>query len=140
MIESKAGRSVRSVSAPRKKLETLFLDIVKQAQAEGVATAGAQAGGEVAEFLGGAAHDQPSEGRAVIDALVSKDEAAKKAPQAAAETPATAPSGADRGLLDELTKPAAPQKEPKRAGEAPPKDSVDRDVIDGLLDKKDGAP
>lgn len=140
VIEAKAGRSVRSVSAPRKKLETLFLDIVEQAQAEGVATAGAQAGGEVAEFLGGPAHDQPAEGRAVIDALVSKDEAAKKSPQAAAEAPAPAPSGADRGVLDELTKPAAPKEVPKPAGEAPPKDTVDRDVIDGLLDKKDGAP
>lgn len=140
VIESKAGRSVRSVSAPRKKLETLFLDIVEQAQAEGVATAGAQAGGEVAEFLGGPAQQQPTEGRAVIDALVAQDEAAKKRPGAAAEAQQPAPSGPDRGVLDELAKPAAAKEEPKPAGEVLPKDSVDRDVIDGLLDKKDGAP
>ncbi|MFM8577913.1 MAG: ABC transporter ATP-binding protein [Planctomycetaceae bacterium] len=39
------------VRRPRRRLESLFMEIVEQARAEGVATSGARSGGAVAEFL-----------------------------------------------------------------------------------------
>ena len=47
------------VDHPRRSLESLFLEIVASARAEGVNTAGAVAGGPVAEFLGGGETAQP---------------------------------------------------------------------------------
>ncbi|NQW48428.1 MAG: ABC transporter ATP-binding protein [Planctomycetes bacterium] len=43
--------TLTKVQRPRRKLESLFLEIVEQARAEGVRTSGASSGGEVAEFL-----------------------------------------------------------------------------------------
>jgi len=43
--------ALTKVQRPRRKLESLFLEIVEQARAEGVRTSGASSGGEVAEFL-----------------------------------------------------------------------------------------
>ena len=45
------GKRIERVEKPRQKLESLFLEIVTSAQASGVATGGATAGGEIAEFL-----------------------------------------------------------------------------------------
>jgi ABC-2 type transport system ATP-binding protein len=67
-----------SIQRPRRSLESLFLEIVEQARAEGVRTAGAQSGGAVAEFL---TADQdptappPSDGQpdtSLIDSLVRR--------------------------------------------------------------------
>lgn len=67
-----------SIQRPRRSLESLFLEIVEQARAEGVRTAGAQSGGTVAEFL---AADQdpsarpPADGQpdtSLIDSLVRR--------------------------------------------------------------------
>jgi ABC-2 type transport system ATP-binding protein len=68
--------ALKRVAHPRRSLESLFLEIVERAKAEGVRTAGASAGGPVADFL---AEPQP--------------------PTAAAETGAV-----DAGLLDSLTR------------------------------------
>jgi ABC-2 type transport system ATP-binding protein len=70
--------AVTRVAHPRRSLESLFLDIVAQARAEGVRTSGAAAGGPVADFL--AAGD------------------------ASADGPAAEPAGVDAGLLDSLTR------------------------------------
>ncbi len=43
--------AVVNVQRPRRKLESLFLEIVERARAEGVQTSGARSGGLVAEFL-----------------------------------------------------------------------------------------
>jgi hypothetical protein len=43
--------ALTKVQRPRRKLESLFLEIVEQARSEGVRTSGASSGGEVAEFL-----------------------------------------------------------------------------------------
>jgi ABC-2 type transport system ATP-binding protein len=45
------GYDISRVDHPRQKLESLFLDIVHQAQTEGIETSGARAGGRIAEFL-----------------------------------------------------------------------------------------
>jgi ABC-2 type transport system ATP-binding protein len=42
---------LRKVERPRRTLESLFLEIVEKARAEGVQTSGARSGGAVAEFL-----------------------------------------------------------------------------------------
>jgi ABC-2 type transport system ATP-binding protein len=70
--------AVTRVAHPRRSLESLFLDIVAKARAEGVRTSGAAAGGPVADFL--AAGAAPADG-------------------SAAE-----PAGVDAGLLDSLTR------------------------------------
>jgi ABC-2 type transport system ATP-binding protein len=66
---------VNRVDHPRRSLESLFLEIVATARAEGVGTAGAGAGGPVAEFLGGdPAHDgaagQAAAGADAVDATL----------------------------------------------------------------------
>lgn len=47
------GKSVRSVRAPRQRLETLFLEIVERAREGGQDTSGARSGGALAGFLSG---------------------------------------------------------------------------------------
>ncbi|MEX2673600.1 MAG: ATP-binding cassette domain-containing protein [Phycisphaeraceae bacterium] len=75
LIEQEEGKSIRSVEAPRQKLEALFLSIVQKAQAEGAATSGARTGGPVAEFLARDAHmPEAVDGKAIIDQLMSVEE------------------------------------------------------------------
>ena len=50
-VLAKHDLAVKRVEHPRRSLESLFLDIVAQARAEGVRTSGAAAGGPVADFL-----------------------------------------------------------------------------------------
>jgi ABC-2 type transport system ATP-binding protein len=45
--------SLTKVERPRRRLESLFLEIVDRARAEGVGTSGASSGGAVADFLAG---------------------------------------------------------------------------------------
>ncbi len=45
------GQHIEKIQKPRQKLETLFLEIIRQAQAEGVTTSGVRAGGRIAPFL-----------------------------------------------------------------------------------------
>ncbi len=53
VLESR-GMHIHRVEHPRQTLESLFLEIVKQAQSEGAAVSGAAAGGQIADFLTGA--------------------------------------------------------------------------------------
>jgi ABC-2 type transport system ATP-binding protein len=76
-VLAKHDLAVKRVEHPRRSLESLFLDIVAQARAEGVRTSGAAAGGPVADFL------------------------AAGAPAAGQEPEAP---GVDAGLLDSLTR------------------------------------
>jgi ABC-2 type transport system ATP-binding protein len=73
------------VERPRRTLESLFLQIVEQARAEGVQTSGARSGGAVAEFLGGGGDGRPAE--------------------PSAEVSADAGATVDTGLLDSLVAP-----------------------------------
>jgi len=70
--------TVNRIEHPRRSLESLFLEIVERAKAEGARTAGAAAGGPVAGFL-----------------------AADEAPP---ETATDGPAAVDAGLLDSLTR------------------------------------
>jgi hypothetical protein len=42
---------ITRIERPRRRLESLFLEIVEKARSEGIQTAGARSGGRVAEFL-----------------------------------------------------------------------------------------
>lgn len=64
------------VDHPNRDLEEFFLDVVRQAQAQSVDTAGAQSGGEVPAYLV-AGEDGPAQskrGKAVLDALRRPEE------------------------------------------------------------------
>ncbi len=76
------------VERPRRRMESLFLEIVEQARAEGVQTSGARSGGPVADFLRGSDDPGPSAGGG---------ETAPGSP--AASRPA---DGVDTGLIDTL--------------------------------------
>ncbi len=99
LIENEEGESILRVDHPRQKLESLFLDIVHQAEAEGAVTHGALSSGKMAEFLseesGGA-----NEGAALIDSLV-KEEVAKA--DTGAEKKAEQESGHEEGVISALT-------------------------------------
>ncbi len=78
------GVGAVSVERPRRRMESLFLEIVEQAKAEGVATSGAGAGTAVPDFLRGEPERlEPAE-----------------QPQAAVAADSAGP--VDRGLIDRL--------------------------------------
>ncbi len=78
---ARQGLTLNRVAHPRRSLESLFLEIVEQAKAEGLQTTGASSGGPVAGFL------------------------AADGPPAPNPVPAvTAPGAVDAGLLDSLTR------------------------------------
>jgi ABC-2 type transport system ATP-binding protein len=148
-VLSRAGKGLRDVSVPRGKLESLFLRIVEEAQAQRVATGGALAGGRLAEFLQG----PPAPPRGVIEELVAA--AARPAAAAPAEpSPPAAPPPPARdqaeALLQDLVRPAdgpladagdsagAPRAglaQPPPQAAPPPLPQADRDVLDALLRK-----
>jgi ABC-2 type transport system ATP-binding protein len=88
------------VERPRRRMESLFLEIVEQARAEGAQTSGATSGGRVADFLrSGAA---PSEAAAVEPAPQAAS--AKPASDTTAVEPVAEATGpVDTALIDRLT-------------------------------------
>ena len=144
-------KHIERVSAPRQKLEDLFIDIVKSAQAERLATSGATHAGATAAFLVG--QGEPTEGRDLIESLTRKG---PDLPED--ERPMEVESRDDRDpeIIDQLLaggragEPAAPEERPAPAGGTPtpePRtpsgaepgaDEVDDSIIDSLL--KGGAP
>ncbi|MBL4701782.1 MAG: ABC transporter ATP-binding protein [Phycisphaeraceae bacterium] len=143
------GIDITKVDQPRMKLEALFMDIVHQAQAEGVATSGASAGGRIAEFLSNesslAVTDSASRGQ-ILDDLVKvlpvKQEPVK--PKVAAVKPKV-----DNSVLSSLTESspasrstgdgaAKPFEEPKSSTPAPKKPVAgNHSVLDDLLGGND---
>jgi len=147
LIEAEEGKAIRRVDVPRQKLETLFLNIVHQAQREGVRTSGAVAGGRMAEFLARDAH-LPESGEALIDQLVSGGGASAAEP-ADGRRPGSRPTepteaedaaGPQTEVIEELTRaePEEPSAEAVEAAEAERKQAeVDHGVIDELLGQDD---
>lgn len=133
LIEAREGKAIRSVAQPRQKLEALFLDIVHRAQAEGIATAGAKAGGATADFLTRDAHmPEDVDGAALIDKLTSVEEPPPEVEAPSAAKPQAAAE--DRAVLDSLTR-VEPEK-PKEPSKPTPKsasDEADASVLDDLL-------
>jgi ABC-2 type transport system ATP-binding protein len=88
-------KSIRTVSAPRQKLEELFLGIVEKAQTERATTSGAMHGGLTAAFLR-AEDDHAQHGDALIDSLIDDSGPAQDESRAAAETDSTQSLVADK--------------------------------------------
>jgi ABC-2 type transport system ATP-binding protein len=129
------------VRRSRQRLESLFLDIVDQAQREGLATAGAGNKGGVASFLTEAGRPvsttyEPPDGQLVIEQLTHKQPVQ---PTPAQRKPEPTPQPAADAVLEELTgnKPAPGKSSPPPATppSPPPPSSPqpDRSVIDDLL-------
>ncbi len=153
VIRRRSGgeKSIRSVKAPRQKLEELFLGIVAQAQTERASTSGAMQGGATAAFL--RATEAPHEGEDLIDSLVEGDRS-PPAPQEDAPVVAPTPGdepipaapepGEDESLIDSLIgddetrhEPAGRVEGDERSGDAGGGDQVDLGMIGSLLDDEE---
>lgn len=129
------GRYIESVDRPRLKLESLFLDIVRQAQNEGLATSGAAPSGRIASFL--IEHD----GNHAAAATKLPDDASSAALIETLVHPASGatatPTGAGTQTAPTLTPcPGQPAPSPAPAAPSTPQppetDQPDRTLIDSL--------
>ncbi|MBB6441521.1 ABC transporter ATP-binding protein [Phycisphaera mikurensis] len=136
-LESRGLTDV-SIRRGRQKLETLFLDMVTQAQAEGVATAGAGNAGTVATFLterhADAADAKPGSSATVLDDLVQDEPEEPAKREVVVEEVKPQPDAAVLSNLAEDNPRTEPEKapEPPRSAD-PPKKPADRSVLDDLL-------
>ena len=131
LIRRRSGgaKAVQRVSHPRQKLEELFLQIVQDAQAERIETAGATHGGATAGFLRAEAEsDEPVEGEALLSDLVKEEPEPEpeKIPEVEAQ-----PETVDEDVVGELIE-KEEQAKPQAADA-----SVDMGVIGSLLDEDD---
>ncbi|NRA56640.1 MAG: ABC transporter ATP-binding protein, partial [Phycisphaerales bacterium] len=131
LIRRRTGgtKAVQRVSHPRQKLEELFLQIVEDAQAERLETAGATHGGTTAEFLraDGDAEAGPEGAELISDLVREEPEPEPEEAQKAESEPE--PEAVDEVVVEELLE-QAPEREPEVADQ-----SVDLGVIDSLLDE-----
>lgn len=137
-------KSIRGVSAPRQRLEELFLGIVEQAQQDKASTSGAMQGGETAAFLR-ADEQESQQGEALIESLLeeSVDESGADATstpeEPAAQEPSKAPGTDDSiigSLMEDSTEEPAPRaEESSQEQRASSQDEdVDLGIIGSLLD------
>ncbi|MFK7789731.1 MAG: ABC transporter ATP-binding protein [Phycisphaeraceae bacterium] len=151
-VLEKLGITDVALDHPRRTLEQVFLEMVDEAQKEGLQTFGARSGRDVAAFLQGEEGDATTEERVeqqrevLIDALVSGVSDKPVEPQAATQpepiAPPPLPTETD-SVLSDLTgdKPAesAEPEKPKAAPQTPSKSNdsnkpdADGGVIDDLL-------
>ncbi len=142
VIRLEEEKELIEVSSPAERLETIFLQIVREAQVANVATSGARASGAMPDFLG-----PRDEGEALVDELVRAADRRAPEPEAVevAEVPA-APTGPARDVLESLLarepEPAPDVSETKKEKPAPPAGpreaiEADRSVIDPLLSDPD---
>jgi ABC-2 type transport system ATP-binding protein len=111
-------KSIRHVSAPRQKLEELFLGIVEQAQKEKAGTSGAMHGGVTAGFLMADEAARAREGDELIESLLEDD--------SEANTPK--PTVVDQASVDDT---AGPQQQPVD------EPAEDESLIGSLVDSTD---
>jgi ABC-2 type transport system ATP-binding protein len=149
------GSHVQRVDRPRQKLESLFLDIVQRAQAEGAATSGAVAGGRIAAFLVDEAAgrdagepDDGAEARRLLDELTAAPQSMPPARGGQPTAPSPSAPSPRREVLDELVTPESPPSTNSPPPAAPTPTStntaaeevdrrakqqqVDRDLLDRL--------
>ena len=138
------GRPIEKIEHPRQRLESLFLEIVERANAEGAATSGARSGGKIAQFL---VSEKQSEGQELIDDLVAR---AKEPSPVIAPAPTLAQlelaeqkvkeEVAAKSLIEQLARPKARETPViEQKPESKPQEKPDQSVIDSLLggDAKD---
>lgn len=142
-------KSIRGVSAPRQRLEELFLGIVERAQQDKASTSGAMQGGETAAFLR-AEESEAQQGDALIESLMN-DEADTDEPVADEQVPTESvhqptpesPTETVRedealigSLLEDEPETTPVEKKPVVNQDAgSPDDDVDLGVIGSLLDE-----
>jgi len=133
------GRDVLEVASPRDKLESLFLRIVEEAQAQRLETGGAIAGGQVARFLReGPAEQEPEVLERLVAAATPAQPEKSDEPQ---EPEPHAPPAVEvvEGLLEPdaeqdasaATTPDSPKKDSSEGAEKSDR-RVDRQLLDDL--------
>ena len=130
------GLAIEKVEQPRQRLEALFLDIVRQAEAEGTLTDGARGDGRIARFLteGEAGDVAPPAPEQVLEELVAPT-VEPTAPAEAPTEPAPPDAGAEEQVLSDLLQGGDAAPAPGAAPSQPqPSETHDRSVIDGLVD------
>ena len=129
------------VGSPSRRLEEYFLEVVKQARREKLATAGAEAGGEAADFL---AREEEG-GEKLVEDLVSAgkdEEEAEEEEEAEAPEPQEAAPSHDEHMLSDLvsedeegTEETADDEEEEAEPVEP--EEVRKDVIEQLEDREE---
>lgn len=135
-VLEKCGKQIDRVDHPRQKLEDLFLEIVHEAQQEGLATSGATSGGRTVDFLSGqqrGAHlPEDTNPHQLLDELTQE----KFVP--VASEPSLPDPMSKSELLEDLVNAEQEKKQPKRSEQvpSPPKkdDHVDRDLLNDLTE------
>ncbi|HSW45119.1 MAG TPA: ABC transporter ATP-binding protein [Phycisphaerae bacterium] len=139
IVEQDENKQVVSISAPTARLETFFLQVVREAQATRPEISGAVAGGKIAGFL---TETGPGEGRALVDSLIAA--ASRPAPESTQKpTPPLPSETLAREVIESLisAKPTSPGETlaPQSPGEQVT-DQPDETVIEGLLRKPNPRP
>ncbi|MCK4660269.1 MAG: ATP-binding cassette domain-containing protein [Phycisphaerae bacterium] len=140
LIRRLEGKELLDVTAPSDKLEDLFLRIVREAQERNVRTSGARAAGELPAFLGTTKEPETT----VIESLVEAALTRQAAPEPVETAPAAdIPPKPSKEVIEQLmSKPEQPSTKPESVEprREKPRDTaeVDREVIDGLLNKQEG--
>ncbi len=134
------GSHILRSDRPKKRLETLFLEIVDRARAEGLETAGARKGGKIADFLDTGVEDggeatAPSQDE-ILSGLTEPVVPAPVAPAVSPESEAAEPDH-DVDALAALTGTAPEPVVPKTPAPAKPTDTpaldADQSVLDALM-------
>lgn len=127
LIKARLGRDDVEVDHPTMDLEDFFLDVVRQAREASVATAGAQAGGRIAEYLQGTPSDTPSQ--KILEALAAGPSAQDPRPGPEAEGQST-PEAADvdQSKLEDLAG-GREQAGGQESGAAVEEESVDKPEV-----------
>ncbi|MEF8787550.1 MAG: ABC transporter ATP-binding protein [Planctomycetota bacterium] len=139
-IKNARGDDTRvDIGSPSRRLEEFFVDVVRQARKERMATAGAESGKETAQFLQ-RSKEEAREGEELVEELVSggkeSEEAAEEEPEA---EPAEAPGARDEGMIDELV--GGEEEETGEEEEVEPAEAdeqkVRRDLLKDLEEEDD---
>ncbi len=157
LIRRRSGgeKSIRTVSAPRQKLEQLFLGIVEKAQSEKASTSGAMHGGQTASFLRDERQDH-QEGEALIDSLLTDSDDIADATSAAnasddtdvkPDAQVSSKPGRVDSVIDSLLTSdeevaghtPASKDHSDRPSDTTPVEGVDLGVIGSLLDEDEDA-
>jgi len=133
------GFAVLGVDQPRRRLESLFLEIVDSARRDGSATSGARSGGEIADFL----RTENSQELLVDPEPDSADllaglAAANEQPPAEPEAESTSPTASvdDQPLQNLVQQPATPTDTPAAVELPTAADEVEEDLLESLTKKQ----
>ncbi|WP_428387498.1 ABC transporter ATP-binding protein [Mucisphaera sp.] len=143
------GKAIDAVRQPRNTLEQLFLDIVKQAESEGLATSGARSGAAITGFLAtGQTDEDTDDTQAMIEQLVKTPDTppepvAAPEPKGVQVVPPPPPADPEMEeatevldtLLEKLDPPAKqPRAEAQPHDDQTAKPATDNDIDESLID------